>query len=32
MSGFNSGTWYYRTDRAEPALADRPSGDISLSA
>src|SRR5262249_54301157 len=30
MSGFNSGTWYYRTDRAEPARADRPSRDSSI--
>ena len=30
MTGFNSGTWYYRADQPEPAPANRPSGDISL--
>lgn len=30
MSGINSGTWYYRADRPEPELANRPSGDISI--
>ena len=30
MAGINSGTWYYRADKPEPAQADRPAGDISI--
>jgi putative ABC transport system permease protein len=30
MAGINSGTWYYRADRPEPARANRPGGDISI--
>jgi predicted permease len=30
MAGINSGTWYYRADLPEPALASRPGGDISI--
>jgi putative ABC transport system permease protein len=30
MQGTNSGTWYYRADRPEPAPNRRPSGDVSV--
>jgi putative ABC transport system permease protein len=30
LSGFNSGTWYYRADRPEPPKESRPGGDISI--
>jgi putative ABC transport system permease protein len=30
MEGGNSGSWYYRADRPEPALSERPAGDISI--
>jgi len=30
MQGTNSGTWYYRADRPEPAPSSRPVGDISI--
>jgi putative ABC transport system permease protein len=30
MEGTNSGTWYYRTDRPEPAPSARPGGDVSI--
>jgi putative ABC transport system permease protein len=30
MQGSNAGTWYYRTDRPEPAANNRPVGDVSI--
>lgn len=30
MTGGNSGTWYFRADRPEPPLAQRPGGDVSI--
>ncbi len=30
LSGGNSGTWYYRADRAEPPAGARPGGDLSI--
>lgn len=30
MTGGNSGTWYFRADRPEPPLSQRPGGDISI--
>jgi putative ABC transport system permease protein len=30
MEGTNSGTWYYRADRPEPAPNARPEGDVSI--
>ena len=30
LDGGNSGSWYYRADRPEPAPGDRPGGDISI--
>jgi putative ABC transport system permease protein len=30
MQGTNSGTWYYRADRPEPAPNRRPGGDVSI--
>ena len=30
MEGTNSGTWYYRVDRPEPAPNARPGGDVSI--
>jgi putative ABC transport system permease protein len=30
MEGTNSGTWYYRADRPEPAPNARPGGDVSI--
>jgi predicted permease len=30
MEGTNSGTWYYRADRPEPAPSARPGGDVSI--
>jgi predicted permease len=30
MEGGNSGSWYYRADRPEPPLGQRPGGDISI--
>ena len=30
MDGGNSGSWYYRADRPEPPLGQRPGGDISI--
>src|SRR5580658_3879835 len=30
MQGTNSGSWYYRADRPEPSLNDRPGGDVSI--
>jgi putative ABC transport system permease protein len=30
MSGGNSGTWYYRADRPQPAAGDKPGGDVSI--
>ena len=30
MDGANTGSWYYRADRPEPAPANRPGGDISI--
>lgn len=30
MQGTNSGTWYYRADRPEPAANRRPGGDVSI--
>jgi putative ABC transport system permease protein len=30
MDGGNSGSWYYRADRPEPTLTERPGGDISI--
>ncbi len=30
MEGGNAGTWYYRTDRPEPAPNNRPTGDVSI--
>lgn len=30
MEGTNSGTWYYRADRPEPAPSSRPGGDVSI--
>jgi putative ABC transport system permease protein len=30
LTGGNSGTWYFRSDRPEPPLARRPQGDVSI--
>jgi predicted permease len=30
MDGGNSGSWYYRADRPEPAPSERPGGDVSI--
>jgi putative ABC transport system permease protein len=30
MRGSNSGTWYYRSDRPEPAPGNKPGGDVSV--